>query len=99
MQESNQEDDNIIRTCLQKLHSDFKKLHMLESENISEYFARVLAKYNQMKRYKKKMEETCSRKNPTLAAKEISLCCNSNKGVIQFGFSNNSRSYEEITST
>jgi hypothetical protein len=31
---------------------------MLESENISEYFARVLAKYNQMKRYKKKMEET-----------------------------------------
>jgi hypothetical protein len=32
---------------------------MLESENISEYFARVLVIYNQIKRYGKKMEETC----------------------------------------
>jgi len=31
---------------------------MLESKNISEYFARVLAIYNQMKRYGEKMEET-----------------------------------------
>jgi hypothetical protein len=31
---------------------------MLESENISEYFARVLTIYNQIKRYGKKMEET-----------------------------------------
>jgi hypothetical protein len=31
---------------------------MLELENISEYFARVLAIYNQMKRYGEKMEET-----------------------------------------
>ena len=43
---------------LQKLHGDFEKLHMLKSENISEYFARVLTIYNQMKRYKEKMEET-----------------------------------------
>jgi len=41
-----------------KLRGDFEKLHILESENISEYFARVLAIYNQMKRYGEKMEET-----------------------------------------
>jgi hypothetical protein len=31
---------------------------MLESDNISEYFTRVLVIYNQMKRYEEKMEET-----------------------------------------
>ena len=31
---------------------------MLESENIPEYFARVFAIYNQMKRYGEKMEKT-----------------------------------------
>jgi hypothetical protein len=31
---------------------------MFESKNISEYFARVLAIYNQMKRYRERMEET-----------------------------------------
>jgi hypothetical protein len=43
---------------LQKLHGDFEKLHMLKSKNISEYFARELVMYNQMKRYEDKMEET-----------------------------------------
>jgi len=43
---------------LQKLRGDFEKLHMFESENILEYFARVLAIYNQMKRYRERMEET-----------------------------------------
>jgi hypothetical protein len=32
---------------------------MFELENISEYFARVLVIYNQMKRYGEKIEETC----------------------------------------
>ena len=31
---------------------------MLESENISEYFTRILTIYNQIKRYEEKMEET-----------------------------------------
>jgi len=58
LQESNQEADNVKNVRLQKLHGDFEKLHMLESENISEYFARVLGIYNQMKRYGERMEET-----------------------------------------
>jgi hypothetical protein len=40
---------------LQKLCGDFEKLNILESENISEYFARVLAIYNQIKRYREEM--------------------------------------------
>ena len=32
--------------CLQKLRSDFEKLYILESENISKYLIRVLAIYN-----------------------------------------------------
>jgi hypothetical protein len=43
---------------LQKQRGDFEKLHMLELENILEYFARVLAIYNQMNRYRERMEET-----------------------------------------
>jgi hypothetical protein len=31
---------------------------MLESENISEYFTRILTIYNQIKRYEEKMEKT-----------------------------------------
>jgi hypothetical protein len=58
LEESNQGVDNVRKVCLQKLCGDFEKLHMLESKNISEYFARALVIYNQMRRYKEKMEET-----------------------------------------
>jgi len=58
LQESNQETNNVRKIYLQNLRSDFEKLHMLESENISKYFARVLTIYNQIKRYEEKMEET-----------------------------------------
>jgi hypothetical protein len=46
------------KVCLEKLCGDFEKLHIFESENISEYFARVLIIYNQMRRYREKIEET-----------------------------------------
>ena len=46
------------KVCLEKLCGDFENLHIFESENISEYFARVLVIYNQMRRYREKMEET-----------------------------------------
>jgi len=42
---------------LQKLCSDFEKLHVLKLKNISKYFAIVLAIYNQIKRYEEKMKE------------------------------------------
>jgi hypothetical protein len=58
LQELNQEVNKARKVCFQKLRGDFEKLHMLKSENISEYFTRVLTIYNQMKRYKEKMEET-----------------------------------------
>jgi hypothetical protein len=40
------------------LRGDFEKPHMLESESILDYFFRILFKYNEMKRNRKKMEET-----------------------------------------
>jgi len=43
---------------LQKLCGNFAKLHMFKLENILEYFARVLAIYNQLKRYEEKVKET-----------------------------------------
>jgi len=49
----------VRKVHLQKLCGDFEKLHMLESKNTSVYFARVLAIYNQMKKYGEKMKETC----------------------------------------
>jgi len=48
----------VRKVCLEKLCGDFEKLHIFESENISEYFARVLVIYNQMRKYGEKIEET-----------------------------------------
>jgi hypothetical protein len=48
----------VRKVNLQKLHGDFEKLYILKSENISEYFSRVLVIYIQMKRYGKKMKVT-----------------------------------------
>lgn len=42
---------------------------MFESENVLEYFVKVLTIYNHMKRYDKKMEENYGTKDLTLAAK------------------------------
>jgi hypothetical protein len=58
LEESKQGVDNVRKVCLEKLYGDFEKLHIFESENISEYFARVLVIYNQMRRYGEKIEET-----------------------------------------
>jgi hypothetical protein len=55
LQEPNQWANNVRNVHLQKLCGDFEKLNILESENISEYFARVLAIYNQIKRYREEM--------------------------------------------
>jgi hypothetical protein len=49
----------VRKVRLQKLRGDLEKLYMLKQDNISEYVARVLAIYNQMKRYRKKMKKTC----------------------------------------
>jgi hypothetical protein len=98
LQHSNQGADKVKKVCLQKLHGDFEKLHMLESKNISEYFVKLLAIYNQMKRYGEKMEETCSRKDSTLTAKEIPLYCSCDRGVAKHEFSYNSKTHGKTTS-
>jgi hypothetical protein len=99
LQESNQKADNMRKVCLQKLRGDFEKLHMLESKNISEYFARVLAIYNQMKRYEEKMDEKRVAKNIQCSLqKKVSLCGGHNKEIIKYGCSFNTRSHGKITS-
>jgi len=69
------------KVCLQRLHGDFRKLYMLKSENISKYFTKVLAIYNQMKDER----DTCGRKNPTLASKKVPLSGGRDKGVVKYG--------------
>jgi hypothetical protein len=53
LHQSHQEADNVRKVCLQKLRGDFEKLYILKLEIISNYFAKVLVIYNQMKRYEK----------------------------------------------
>ena len=77
---------------LQKLCDDFEKLHMLESENISEYFVRVLAIYNQIKTYGEKMEKTC------MVEKILCSKIDCDRGIIKYECSFNTMSHEKITS-
>jgi hypothetical protein len=51
-----------------------------------------------MKRYGEKMEETCGKEDPTLAAKKVPFCGGRDRGVIKYGFSFNTRSHGKITS-
>jgi hypothetical protein len=55
---------------------------MLESESISDYFAKVLVIYNKIKRYMEKMKETCVvEKILCSLQKTIPLCGGRDKGV------------------
>jgi len=58
LQQLNQWADNVRNVSLQKLRGDFEKLYMLELESILDYFVKILAIYNKMKRYREKIEET-----------------------------------------
>jgi len=42
--------------------------------------------------------DTCGREDPILPVKEVSLCGVRDRGVVKYGFSFNTRSYEKITS-
>ena len=46
-----------------------------------------------MKKYGEKIEETCSREDPTLTAKKVPLYGGCNRGVAKYGYSFNTRSH------